>query len=197
MRQGLYGYHPGFRTTAGFLLGFLFIILMKKLLNGHEDMKLAGLSGASAQKMILIIVVMTLHSVTEGIGIGVSFGGSRGATVGKFISLSLAVHNIPEGLAVGLILNSRGVSTLRTVLWAILTSIPQPFTALPAFIFVENFIPLLPAGLGFAAGAMMFVAVFELLPEAIEDCSMLDTSIVSTLAFGVMYAVQEMVKVSV
>lgn len=104
------------RTIVGGLLGLIFILGMKKLLDRYEDIDEMQLleGGASTQKMILIIVVMTLHSLSEGIGIGVSFGGKSGMKLGQFISLSLAVHNIPEGLAVALVLTSRKVSTIRT-----------------------------------------------------------------------------------
>ena len=154
---------PGGRTALGVLSGIIFIVLTKRILDEHEDLKVANIDGANAQKMVLIIFVMTLHSLTEGIGIGVSFGGASGMQLGQFISFSLALHNVPEGLAVALVLISRGVSKLRAGLWAVFTSLPQPLMALPAFIFVQQFLPLLPLGLGFAAGAMAWVAVTELL----------------------------------
>lgn len=87
---------------------------MKKFLDQFEDFSEFDFKGANAQKMILIIVVMTLHSLSEGIGIGVSFGGQSGMKLGQFITLSLAVHNIPEGLAVALVLRARDVSNIRT-----------------------------------------------------------------------------------
>jgi len=184
------------RTLTGFAIGILFIIITKKFLDQYEDIKLGSIEGASAQKMVLIVFVMTLHSLTEGVGIGVSFGGKNGLKLGQFISLSLAVHNIPEGLAVALVLTSRKVSKLRAALWAIFTSLPQPLMALPAFLFVEKFQKILPIGLGFAAGAMSFVAVFELLVEAIEDTNISITSIVGLLAFVIMWFLQKLVKES-
>lgn len=182
------------RTILGFAIGLFFILVMQYLLTSYEDLKLGGFEGASAQKMILILFVMTLHSLSEGIGIGVSFGGSSGAQLGQFISLSLAVHNVPEGLAVALVLTSRKVSKLRTVLWAIFTSLPQPITAIPAFLFVEKFTPLLPIGLGFAAGAMTYVAIFELLSEAVADSDILTTATIGTLACLLMNFLQNGVK---
>lgn len=97
------------------MFGISFILITKKVLAQFGDIEVFDLdfSKADTQKMILIIVVMTLHSLTEGVGIGVSFGGSHGHKLGRFITFSLAAHNIPEGLAVGLVLTSRNVSTLR------------------------------------------------------------------------------------
>jgi len=187
-------YSPLLRTAMGFVFGIAFIVGTKKILDQYEHLKLGDIEGASAQKMVLIVFVMTLHSLTEGIGIGVSFGGKTGMHLGQFISLSLAVHNIPEGLAVALVLTSRRVSKIRSGLWAVFTSLPQPLMAIPAFLFVENFMPMLPLGLGFAGGAMAYVAVFELVPEAIEDTSVAVTTLVGIAAFVAMLMAQELVK---
>mmetsp|Transcript_5602 Transcript_5602/g.7758 ORF Transcript_5602/g.7758 Transcript_5602/m.7758 type:complete len:271 (+) Transcript_5602:42-854(+) len=190
------GYQALVRTILGFSAGMLFIIITKAVLDRFGDLKTGDIDGVNVQKMILIIFVMTLHSLSEGIGIGVSFGGNSGMQLGQFISLSLAMHNVPEGLAVALVMTTRKVSTFRTVLWAVFTSLPQPLTAIPAFLFVERFIPLLPVGLGFAAGAMTYVALFELLVEAVEETSIPVTALVSTAACGIMFTIQNAVKVS-
>ena len=81
------------------------------------------------------------------------------------------MHNIPEGTAVSLPLRANGASVWRCVYYSILTSLPQPIVAVPAFLLVSIFQPLLPASLGFAGGAMIFLVIQELLPESFEHSS--------------------------
>ncbi len=180
-----------FRTLAGALLGLGFIVAARRLLRQDEHPAVfAGMGGLDARKGLLIVGVMTVHSFTEGISIGVSFGG--GQALGLFISVALAVHNIPEGLAISLVLVPRGVSVARAAWWSVFSSLPQPLMAVPAFLFVELFRPLLPYGLGFAAGAMIWMVFSELVPDALEEASsdlvavVLTASVVAMVAFQVL-----------
>lgn len=120
------------------------------------------------RKALLIFVVMFCHSAAEGVAVGVAFSQYLGPQFGVFIAFLLAVHNVPEGLAVALVLVPRGVSPAWATAVAILTSVPQPFLAVAAFRFVDTFRGFLPLGLAFAAGAMVYVCLHELLMEAAD-----------------------------
>jgi zinc transporter, ZIP family len=110
----------------------------------------------------------------------VSFGG--GEALGLFISLALAVHNVPEGLAISLVLVPRGVGWVRAAWWSVFSSLPQPLMAVPAFLFVALFRELLPYGLGFAAGAMIWMVFSELVPDALEESSSNLIAVVATVS---------------
>ena len=157
--------HNGWATFVGAILGVLFILVAQRLLGGYE-FDFVGATGVSAKRMLLIVTVMTVHSFAEGAAVGVSFGG--GESLAAAITIAIAVHNIPEGLAISAVMRPRGASLLACVGWSIFSSLPQPITAVPAFIFVDHFTAVLPYGLGFAAGAMVFMVLVELLPEAYE-----------------------------
>jgi len=178
-------------VALGALVGVGFIMASQKVLESYEDVKLAVLDVVDMRKALLLVMVMTLHSFSEGIGIGVSFGGNAGSHLGMLITTTLAVHNVPEGFAVSVVLVSRGMSVMGAALWSVTTSLPQPLMALIAFQFVDTFQPLQAAGLGFAAGAMLFVAWMELFAEAMEACGLLATASVGVLAGSVMWFVHE------
>jgi len=139
---------PG-RMLVGAALGVVFISIVQHLVSGS--------------KSLLIVAVMTAHSAAEGIGVGVSYGG--GETLGVWITVLIALHNIPEGTAIGAIMVPRGSSVRAAAFWSVFSSLPQPLVAPFAYLFVEQFRSVLPAGLGFAAGAMLWMVWSELLPD--------------------------------
>jgi ZIP family zinc transporter len=154
------------RTALGALAGGVFIFFSQRLFDSHEALHLGSLEGADATKALLIVGIMTIHSFAEGVGVGVAFGVEE--TLGILIGLAIAVHNIPEGLAISLVLVPRGASPRTAAAWSVFSSLPQPLMAVPAFLFVEEFSSFLPIGLGFAAGAMIWLVAVDLVPEALE-----------------------------
>ena len=178
-------------TLLGVLAGLGAIVLADRLLSATGDIDVAELHGANAAKALMILGVMTAHSFAEGVGVGVSFAGSEG--LGTFITTAIAIHNVPEGLAIALVLVPRGTPVWKTALWAIFTSLPQPIMAVPAYLFVETFRPFLPVGLGLAAGAMIWMVFSELFPDALEKVERGSAATAVTLAFAVMMAFQMLV----
>ena len=174
---------PLLGVAGGAAAGVGAILASKALLGawGGAGAIFQGLGAADAKRALLLCLVMFAHSATEGVGIGVSFtagdahvrggggGGGGGGGLGRFVSLSLAIHNVPEGLATCLALVPSGTPPLEAALWALGTSLSQPLLAVVSFAFVHAFAVLLAPGLGFAAGAMAWVAARELLPEAREQ----------------------------
>ncbi|NDV61061.1 ZIP family metal transporter [Puniceicoccales bacterium CK1056] len=184
------GNHYGvWKTVIGVFVGLVFILLTHNWLDGREDLSISHLRGSDARKVILIIGVMTLHSFTEGVGVGVSFGGDEG--LGIFITAAIALHNIPEGLAISLVMIPRGMRVWTTALYCIFTSLPQPLMAVPSYVFVEAFEPFLPFGLGFAGGAMIWMVFSEIIPEANEGNSSKHIGAIITVSIILMVLFQE------
>lgn len=179
------------RVILGIVVGLFLIWLAQAKLSDREELDVGALSGADALKALLIVGVMTAHSFAEGIGVGVSFGGGR--EFGAFISIAIAVHNIPEGLAISLVLIPKGVKPWKAMLWSIFTSLPQPLIAVPAFLFVEAFRPFLPVGLGLAAGAMIWMLTSELIPDALQDAKKEQVATITTLGVAAMVAFQVLI----
>jgi len=176
------------RTLGGILLGLVLIVAANRFLRGHQDLDVAELRGADARKAVLILGVMTAHSFAEGVGVGVAFGDSD--RLGLFIAVAIAIHNIPEGLAISLVLVPRGTPPWKAAGWSIFSSLPQPLMAVPAFLFVLAFQPFLPIGLGLAAGAMLWMIFAELVPDALKHASGAAVGATVALAFTALLAFQ-------
>jgi len=179
------------RMALGLVLGGLFIFSAERFLAHDHEVAIGVLRGEDARRALLIVAVMTVHSSAEGIGVGSAFG--DGAALGALITVAIAVHNIPEGLAISLVMVPRGTSVPAAVGWSIFSSLPQPLLAVPAFLFVEEFRSVLPVGLGFAAGAMVWMVASELLPDAFSSAQARVVVPAALVSFVAMVAFQLLV----
>ncbi|MCL7745098.1 ZIP family metal transporter [Guyparkeria hydrothermalis] len=175
-------------VLVGMASGLGLVVLADRWIDRADAPGVGDLKGADARKALLIVGVMTAHSFAEGVGVGVAFGG--GQELGTFITVAIAVHNIPEGLAIALVLVPRGVPVWQAAWWAVFSSLPQPLMAIPAYLFVTTFEPFLPIGLGLAAGAMIWMVLAEMLPDALRHLSSRAVGASVVLAFMVMLAFQ-------
>ncbi len=175
------------QTIAGAAVGVVFIQVGQAVL-GHQEIEFGGLGGAGARQTVLILVAMTVHSFAEGVAVGVAFGG--GQTLAALITVAIAIHNVPEGLAISAVMRPKGASVLACAGWSIFSSLPQPLMAVPAFLFVEHFRAVLPYGLGFAAGAMVYMVFLEILPDAYRVARKSEVGLLVSLTLGAMILFQ-------
>ena len=154
-------------VILGLLLGALFFYFTENNLSEGLLHKYSMKRGIT-RRGLLVFMAMFIHSIPEGIAIGVAFA-TGNLHFGLIMAIAITVHNIPEGIAVSIPLKNDGVSTKNCALVSILTSVPQPIMAVPSALVAWIFEPLLPIGLGFAGGAMIYLVFSELVPEAIED----------------------------
>lgn len=179
-------YGGGSWVVIGILAGGTFILCCQKCLEQYGEVSMLDIKGADARKIVLVIGIMTLHSFGEGSGVGVSFAGSKGLSQGVLVTIAIAVHNIPEGLAVSMVLASRGVSPTNALIWSVITSLPQPLVAVPAFICAEAFHKFLPFCMGFAAGCMVWMVIAEVVPDSFKEASASQVATAATLAVAFM-----------
>lgn len=184
---------PVIKTLGGMALGSIFLFAVERYLTPERlEAKFLKIFGSKTEA--LIFLAMAFHSLPEGVAVGVGYGAephlAEGAGFGLYIAIAIAIHNIPEGLAVALPMRSAGASILKCFFFAFLTSLPQPIAAVPASLLVWLFEPLMLPLLGFAAGAMMYLVLIELLPEALERHSRTEIAWWFLGGFGLMVLVQ-------
>jgi len=164
-----------FPAMVGFLTGALFLrgidTILPHLHIGFPMEKAEGIK-TSWHRSILLILAITLHNIPEGLAVGVAFGavgaGFRGASLGAAIALAIGIglQNFPEGIAVALPLRREGVSRLKSFWYGQLSGLVEPVAGVVGAAAVLIARPILPYALGFAAGAMIFVVVEEVVPES-------------------------------
>ena len=167
---------PGWLPPAiGFLLGGIFLRLVDKILpHLHIGAPMEEAEGISTRwkKTTLLVLAITLHNIPEGLAIGVAFGAVAydlpTATLGGAIALAIGIgiQNFPEGTAVSMPLRREGVSRGRSFWYGQLSGTVEPVAAVIGVLFVLVARPMLPYALSFAAGAMIFVVVEEVIPES-------------------------------
>jgi len=156
-----------YEVILGLLLGAAFFWWTSRFVE-EQHLENHNFAQGISQKGILLFIAMFIHSIPEGIAIGVGFA-TGNFHFGLIMAIAIGVHNIPEGIAVSLPLKKDGSSTMKCAWASILTSLPQPIMAAPAALLGWLFEPVLGIGLGFAGGAMIYLVIAEMLPEAIEE----------------------------
>ena len=163
-------------AAVGFGLGALFIFGLDKILP-HIHINFKDSEGIKTpwHKTTLLVLAITMHNIPEGLAVGVLFGGVAAgipeASISGAVALAIGIgiQNFPEGIAVSMPLRRQGASRFKSFWYGQLSAIVEPVAAVLGAIAVTFFTPILPYALAFAAGAMIFVVVEEVIPETQQD----------------------------
>ena len=176
----------------GFWIGILFLLLLDHTIpHLHMGADQAEGPKTALGKNAMMVLAVILHNIPEGIAVGVVYAGllakESGITIAGALALSLgiAIQNFPEGAIISMPLRSEGMRKDRAFLWGVLSGAVEPLGALAAIALAGLAVPVLPYLLSFAAGAMIYVVVEELIPEMSEG----DHSNIGTLCFAAGFTV--------
>nr|WP_294773979.1 ZIP family metal transporter [uncultured Flavobacterium sp.] len=163
-------------AAVGFLLGAVFIFGLDKILpHLHINFKETEGMKSPWQRTTLLVLAITLHNIPEGLAVGVLFGGVAAgipeASIAGAVTLAIGIgiQNFPEGIAVSMPLRRMGMSRWKSFMYGQSSAIVEPIAGVLGAVAVTFFTPLLPYALAFAAGAMIFVVVEEVIPETQQD----------------------------
>lgn len=168
--QGVIAWIP---ATVGFLLGMFFLLVLDSIIP-HLHLNSSKPEGIKSklQKTTMMVLAVTLHNIPEGMAVGVVFAGAisqnSGITLaGAFaLAIGIAIQNFPEGAIISMPLKSEGASKLKSFWYGTLSGVVEPIGALITIALTNMVVPVLPYFLSFAAGAMIYVVVEELIPES-------------------------------
>ena len=163
-------------AATGFLMGALFLFALDKTLP-HLHINFKETEGIKSpwQRTTLLVLAITLHNIPEGLAVGVLFGGVAAgipeASIAGAVTLAIGIgiQNFPEGIAVSMPLRRMGMSRRKSFMYGQSSAIVEPIAGVLGALAVTFFTPILPYALAFAAGAMIFVVVEEVIPETQQD----------------------------
>jgi ZIP family zinc transporter len=163
-------------AATGFLMGALFLFALDKTLP-HLHINFKETEGIKSpwQRTTLLVLAITLHNIPEGLAVGVLFGGVAAgipeASIAGAVTLAIGIgiQNFPEGIAVSMPLRRMGMSRRKSFMYGQSSAIVEPIAGVIGALAVTFFTPILPYALAFAAGAMIFVVVEEVIPETQQD----------------------------
>ena len=186
-------------AAIGFGFGALFIFGLDKILpHIHINFKESEGIKTPWRRTTLLVLAITLHNIPEGLAVGVLFGGvaagvpEASITGAVALALGIGIQNFPEGIAVSMPMRRQGISRFKSFWYGQLSAIVEPFAAIFGALAVTFFTPILPYALAFAAGAMIFVVVEEVIPETQQD----KNTDIATLGFILGFIVMMILDVS-
>ena len=151
-------------ATVGLVLGVVFLIIINRTAEKLENKR-------NGKKLNMLLFSVTLHNIPEGMAVGVSFAAFLAGNAGielyeaMLLAIGIAIQNIPEGAIISMPLKMEGVSKPKAFLYGVLSGIVEPIAAVITIMMINIVVPILPYLLSFAAGAMIYVVVEELIPE--------------------------------
>lgn len=186
-------------AVAGFGLGILFLLILDNVIpHIHIDSGEAEGPKSKLGKTTMMVLAVALHNIPEGMAVGVVYAGIATGestitlTGALALSLGIAIQNFPEGAIISMPLHAQGVSKKKAFLYGMLSGVVEPLGALITIALASLVTPILPYFLSFAAGAMIYVVVEELIPEAASG----EHSNIGTIMFAVGFAVMMVLDVA-
>ena len=182
-----------FPAAIGFLLGIFFLLALDQFVP-HIHLNQEEPEGIHMQlkKTTMLILAVTMHNIPEGMAVGIVFAGmlAEGSAISLSAALSLsvgiAIQNFPEGAVISMPLHSYGMKKKRAFLFGTLSGIVEPIAAIVTILLSQWILPALPYLMAFAAGAMFYVVIEELIPEAQEGSHTNVSTIAAALGFVLM-----------
>lgn len=187
-------------AAIGVLIGIGFMLILDKIIpHLHLDNdKPEGVKSEKIKKTTMIVLAVVLHNIPEGMAIGIVFAGamSGGTSItiagALALSIGIAIQNFPEGAIISMPLRSEGVSKSKSFFYGLLSGVVEPIGAILMILFSATFTPIMPYLLSFAAGAMIYVVVEELIPEASKG----EHSNISTIGFAIGFVIMMILDVA-